>query len=53
MFLFVGILGGYTTFSSFGYETFQLLRDGLANAGVQVVLGLICVWFGWIIGRLF
>ncbi|HEY9682406.1 MAG TPA: fluoride efflux transporter CrcB [Oculatellaceae cyanobacterium] len=57
LFLFVGVLGGFTTFSSFGFETFQLLRDGqvvyaLANAVLQVVLGLLFVWLGWIIGRL-
>jgi CrcB protein len=57
LFLFVGLLGGYTTFSSFSYETFQLLRDGqilsaITNAVLQVVLGLFCVWIGWVIGRL-
>lgn len=57
LFLFVGILGGFTTFSSFGYETFQLLRDGefsyaMANAVLQVIVGLGCVWLGWVIGRL-
>lgn len=57
LFLFVGVLGGYTTFSSFGYETFQLIRDGeivyaIANAVLQVLVGLLCVWAGWVIGRL-
>lgn len=57
LFLFVGVLGGFTTFSSFGFETFQLIRDGeflyaAMNAILQVVLGLICVWLGWVLGRL-
>lgn len=57
LFLFVGVLGGYTTFSSFGYETFQLLRDGqflyaAANAILQVVLGLFFVWLGFLLGKL-
>ncbi len=57
LFLFVGVLGGYTTFSSFGFETFQLLRDGeflyaSMNAILQVALGLLFVWLGWILGRL-
>ncbi|MBY0357043.1 MAG: fluoride efflux transporter CrcB [Candidatus Obscuribacterales bacterium] len=57
LFLFVGILGGFTTFSSFGYETVQLIRDGeflyaAGNAVLQVALGLICVWLGYVLGRL-
>ena len=51
LFVFVGILGGFTTFSSFGNETLNLTRDGqmmnaLANVGTNVVLGLFAVWLG-------
>jgi len=54
-FLFIGVLGGFTTFSSFGYETFALMRDGdglraLTNVAVHVVLGLACVWLGYALG---
>lgn len=50
-FLFIGILGGFTTFSSFGNDTVNLLRIGqtfnaLANVGVNVILGLLLVWLG-------
>jgi fluoride exporter len=50
-FLFVGLLGGFTTFSSFGYETFELLRDGqwasaATSVTLQLVLGLGGVWAG-------
>ncbi|MDQ5933718.1 MAG: fluoride exporter [Cyanobacteriota bacterium erpe_2018_sw_21hr_WHONDRS-SW48-000092_B_bin.40] len=56
-FFLIGILGGYTTFSSFGYETFQLIRSGefvyaTANAVLQVVLGLFFVWLGTVLARL-
>jgi CrcB protein len=55
-FLFIGILGGFTTFSSFGYETFQLLRDGqwpaaMLSTSLQVVLGIGGVWLGHAIAR--
>lgn len=50
-FVFVGILGGFTTFSSFGNETMNLLRDGeallaFANVAVHIVVGLAAVWLG-------
>jgi CrcB protein len=53
-FVFIGILGGFTTFSSFGNETINLLRDGetfnaLANIGANVIFGLILIWLGRIV----
>lgn len=50
-FLLVGVLGGFTTFSAFGHETFNLMRDGefvLAgtNAAASVFLCLAAVWAG-------
>ena len=48
-FMLVGILGGYTTFSTFGFETYAFLREGqlaagLLNVGLQVVIGVLGVW---------
>ena len=52
----VGFLGGFTTFSTFGYETFALLRDGepvraALYALLQVAAGLVAVWMGWAVTR--
>jgi CrcB protein len=48
----VGLLGGFTTFSSFAWESFALLNDGQwAQAGLNVLLsnglGLAAVWLGY------
>lgn len=50
-FLIVGILGAFTTFSAFGFETVNLFKSGLTfqfivNIILQVVLGLGAVWAG-------
>ena len=51
-FLIVGVLGGFTTFSSFSLDTLTLIRDGhtaaaVANVLGQVGLSLIGVWAGY------
>jgi CrcB protein len=56
-FVAVGILGGYTTFSTYSYETLELITDsnyGVAviNVFVQLVLGFIGVYLGVVLGRL-
>lgn len=55
-FLMIGVLGGFTTFSSFGFETLQLLRDGqlataFGNVALQLILGLVAAWIGFAIAR--
>jgi CrcB protein len=49
--LLTGVLGGYTTFSTFGWENYQLVRSGqvwmaLINALVSVIAGVLAVWAG-------
>lgn len=51
LFVAIGVLGGFTTFSSFGYETFELIEDrayklALLNVAGNMVLGLLAVWVG-------
>jgi len=51
-FFMVGILGGFTTFSSFSLETLNLARSGAlgaagANAALSLVLCLASVWLGF------
>ena len=51
-FVFVGLLGGFTTFSTFGLDTFVLARShsaglAFANLAAQVVGGLLAVWVGY------
>ena len=58
IFLLIGLLGGFTTFSTFGYETVASLRTGefvpaLANVAIQVIAGLSAVWFGYTATRYF
>ncbi len=57
LFWMIGVLGGYTTFSTFGYETMALIRGGghgaaLLNVSSQVGLGLLAVWLGAVTARL-
>ncbi len=51
LFVFTGVLGGFTTFSAFGFESIALARRGeLAVAALYIVLsvvvGLAAVWLG-------
>lgn len=55
--LIVGVLGGFTTFSAFGWEMMDLLNEGrvlaaIVYALISVVVGLVCVWSGHSVGLL-
>ena len=56
VFLMIGVLGGFTTFSSFAYQTLALARDAelgraFANVAAQAVLGLGAAWLGYALAR--
>lgn len=58
LFIMVGILGSLTTFSTFGYETIELVRSGqtqaaFINVAANILLGLGGVALGWITVRTF
>ena len=55
-FIMVGILGGYTTFSSFSLQTLNLARDGEwlyagANVVLSVAVCLLAVWLGHVLAE--
>jgi CrcB protein len=54
--VFVGLLGGLTTFSSYGLQTFALLREGRAgvailNVSAANLLGVLLVWAGYVLAK--
>jgi CrcB protein len=55
--ILIGLLGGFTTFSAYGLQTFTLLRDGevglaMLNVATSNILGVVMVWLGYVLGRM-
>ena len=54
--ILIGLLGGFTTFSAYGLQTFALLRDNefelaILNVATSNILGLFMVWIGYLVSR--
>ena len=54
--VFTGFLGSFTTFSTFSWNTLELMRNGqaglaLLNVGASVLLGMVAVWAGFSLAR--
>jgi CrcB protein len=54
--ILTGFMGAFTTFSTFAFETAQQMRDAdwllaLANIALQNVVGIVCVFLGFALGR--
>ena len=56
-FVFVGVLGGFTTFSALATDTFTMLRDNqpilaAVNSGGQLIVGIVALWTGYFVAAL-
>lgn len=54
--ILIGFLGGFTTFSAFGYELFTAAKSGQifpagVNLMIHVIFGVGAVWFGFVISK--